>query len=159
MERLLTLWIQDLELKNNPCATAHIKIKAKSLFDSIKEKNIFDPKFCYVGRQQVQMMKLQKSTQLSCRNSLNLKNTVNNKFLIHITKKHNTQSAYQYFWYAEPALYSIIGSAQSHYLQFCSRMKQIISIPYRMKIPNCSQIHLLNLKLHFCPACPTWIFR
>ena len=44
MERLLTLWIQDLELKNNPCATAHIKIKAKSLFDSIKENNIFDPK-------------------------------------------------------------------------------------------------------------------
>ena len=82
MERLLTLWIQDLELKNNPCATAHIKIKAKSLFDSIKEKNIFDPKFCYVGRQQVQMMKLQKSTQLSCRNSLNLKDTVNNKYLM-----------------------------------------------------------------------------
>ena len=39
MERLLTLWIQDLELKNNPCATAHIKIKAKSLFDLIKENN------------------------------------------------------------------------------------------------------------------------
>ena len=33
MERLITLWIQDLEL-----------IKAKSLFDSIKENNIFDPK-------------------------------------------------------------------------------------------------------------------
>ena len=44
IDRLLTLWIQDLELKNNPCATAHIKIKAKSLFDSIKENNIFDPK-------------------------------------------------------------------------------------------------------------------
>ena len=26
---------------------------------------------------------------------------------LHITKKHNTQSAYKYFWYAEPALHNV----------------------------------------------------
>ena len=41
----------------------------------------------------------------------------------------------------------------SPYLRFCSRMDQIISIPYRMKILNCSQIHLHKLKLCFCPCC------
>ena len=53
----------------------------------------------------------------------------------------------------------ITDQVQSYYRRFCSRMDQILSISYRMKIPNCSHIHLPKLKLYFCPACPTWKSR
>ena len=52
-------------------------------------------------------------------------------------------------------LYMILGPVKpkKNLFRFCPKLDQMMSIPYRMIIPSCSQIALNRRTIQFCPAC------